>query len=270
MLKCRLTKRVKTFMKSRKKLCAQERDVKSHLETTINEVKQEFRDFYFAKRKDLITRLGNAFESVVSNPQDVCEEIKNCLQEEIADKIISARDIERYCPDKWKKKTKPKNDKLSFSKPSEQKPQQQITATLEGKSVIIKEPSSNTEAFDDVNQLHEQSKQNGITIDKSASYKESSTIDDFPPSGTSYERTGRECSSCLELQDKVIQLSEALQRISIPTADQIPPSEFEFTIPKENYEMVKDAMDKSNNAIFVKCDERKRFVRAVPDVDNCQ
>jgi hypothetical protein len=45
---------------------------------------------------------------------------------------------------------------------------------------------------------------------------------------------------------------------------------FEFTIPKENYEMVKDAMDKSNDAIFVKCDERKRFVRAVPDVDNCQ
>jgi len=73
------------------------------------------------------------------------------------------------------------------------------------------------------------------------------------------------CPGCLELQDKVIQLSEALQRISIPTADQILPSEFEFTIPKENYEMVKDAMDKSDSAIFVKCDEGKKFVRAVPD-----
>src|SRR5215813_10305367 len=136
----------------------------------------------------------------------------NVYVSEIADKIISARDIERYCPDKWKKKTKPKNDKLSFSKPIEkpqQKTQQQIAATQEGNSVIVNEPSSNTNASsDDVNQLHEQSKQNGITIDKSASYNESSTIDDFPPSGTSYERTGQECSSCLELQDKVIELSE--------------------------------------------------------------
>jgi hypothetical protein len=30
-------------------------------------------------------------------------------------------------------------------------------------------------------------------------------------------------------------------------------------------------MNKSKNAIFVKCDEGKKFVRAVPDVDNqCQ
>jgi hypothetical protein len=244
---------------------------RSVLDATIKEVKKGFRKLLI-KRKELIIRLGNAFERVyASNPESVCEEIKNCLQEEIADKIISARDIERCCHDKWKKKTKPKNDKLSFSKPIEkpqQKTQQQIAATQEGKSVIVNEPSSNTEAFDDVNQLHEQSTQNGITIDKSASYNESSTIDDFPPSGTSYKRTGQECSSCLELQDKVIQLSEALQRISIPTAAQIPPSEFELTIPKENYDMVKDAMDKSNNAIFVKWDADKRFVRAVPDVDN--
>jgi hypothetical protein len=45
-------------------------------------------------------------------------------------------------------------------------------------------------------------------------------------------------------------------------------SEFEFMIPKENYEMVKDAMDKSSRAIFVKCIEDKKIVRAVPDVDN--
>jgi hypothetical protein len=31
--------------------------------------------------------------------------------------------------------------------------------------------------------------------------------------------------------------------------------------------MVKVAMDKSNSAIFVKCDAGKKFVRAVPDVD---
>jgi hypothetical protein len=75
------------------------------------------------------------------------------------------RDIERYCPDKWKKKTKPKNDKLSFSKPTEQKPQQQIAVTQDGKSVI-NDTSTNTQAYpisyDGINELHDQSKQNGI------------------------------------------------------------------------------------------------------------
>jgi hypothetical protein len=79
---------------------------------------------------------------------------------------------------------------------------------------------------------------------------------------------GKECTSCLELQDEVTQLREALQRISIPTADQIPASESEFIIPKEKYEMVKDAMDKSKSSIFGKCDENKKFARAVADVDN--
>jgi hypothetical protein len=77
---------------------------------------------------------------------------------------------------------------------------------------------------------------------------------------------GKECTSCLELQDEVTQLKEALQQISIPTADQIPASE--FIIPREEYEMVKDAVDKSKSAIFVKCDGSKKFVRALADVDN--
>ncbi len=82
----------------------------SDLDTTVKEVKKELRKLLI-KRKELITELGNAFERVVSNPESVCEEIKNSLRDEIRDKIISAMDIERYCPDKWKKKTKPKNDK---------------------------------------------------------------------------------------------------------------------------------------------------------------
>jgi hypothetical protein len=79
---------------------------------------------------------------------------------------------------------------------------------------------------------------------------------------------GQESTSCLELQDQVTQLKEALQRISIPTANRIPASGFEFIIPKEEYEMVKDAMDKSKSAIFVKYDGSKKFVRAEPDMYN--
>jgi hypothetical protein len=137
---------------------------RSVLDTTIKEVKKGFRKLLI-KRKELIIRLGNAFERVyTSNPESVCEEIKNCLHEEIAQRIISARDVERYCPDKWKKKTKSKNDKLSFSRTSEQ-PQQQIVVTREGRPVIVNETSGDTEAYpipsEGVNEPH-QSKQNGI------------------------------------------------------------------------------------------------------------
>jgi hypothetical protein len=240
---------------------------RSEVDLVIVQVKQELRSL-FVKSEDQIKKIGNALKKVVKKEESICEEIKIALKEEIAEGVISTRTIELHCPPEWKRKTKPKqreNEKISFSKLQ----QQQIAATQEGKSVIVNEPCNNANTSSEgVNQLHEQSKQNAMTIDKSANYNESSAIDDFPLSGPSYKQTGQECPSCLELQDKVMQLSEALQRVSIPTADQILMSEFEITILKENYGMVKDAMDKSNRAIFVKCNEGKKFVRAAPDLDN--
>jgi hypothetical protein len=63
---------------------------------------------------------------------------------------------------------------------------------------------------------------------------------------------GQECPRCRELEEKVVEQA----------------SEFEFTISKEKYDMVKDAMDKSKSAIFVKCYGSKKFVHVVADVDN--
>jgi hypothetical protein len=88
----------------------------SDLDAVIREVKEELKIIFF-RRKDLITKLGEAFKHTVSDEESICEEIKNALRDEIRDGHISERDIERYCPDEWKQKTKPKkpkNDKLSF------------------------------------------------------------------------------------------------------------------------------------------------------------
>ena len=63
---------------------------------------------------------------------------------------------------------------------------------------------------------------------------------------------GQECPRCRELEEKVVEQA----------------SEFEFTISKEKYDMVRDAMDKSKSAIFVKCYGSKKFVHVVADVDN--
>src|SRR5918992_1778595 len=86
----------------------------SNLDEIIQEVKQEFKRF-LVKRRELVLKLGNVFERVVADPQSICEEIKNVLRDEIAQKVISSRNIEMYCPSKWKRKTKPKNESSSFS-----------------------------------------------------------------------------------------------------------------------------------------------------------
>ena len=86
----------------------------STLDNIIKEVKRDFQSI-LVKRKELVLKLGNAFEAAVSDPESICEEIKNILKEEIAAKLISARNIKIYCPDKWKRKTRPKNEKTSFS-----------------------------------------------------------------------------------------------------------------------------------------------------------
>jgi hypothetical protein len=86
----------------------------SNLDEIIQQVKQEFKRF-LVKRRELILSLGNAFERVVADPESICEEIKNVLRDEISEKVISSRNIEMYCPSKWKRKTKPKNESSSFS-----------------------------------------------------------------------------------------------------------------------------------------------------------
>jgi hypothetical protein len=97
------------------------------LDSIINEVRSELRSILI-KRRELIRKLGFAFEKVVSNKENVSEEIKNCLKEEIALGIISTRTIEQHCRSEWKKKTRPKheNEKVSFSqtKPEEEEQRQ--------------------------------------------------------------------------------------------------------------------------------------------------
>jgi hypothetical protein len=85
------------------------------MEDTIRRIKEHFKVFLLT-RELLIKILGYAYAKLVPNRQDICRAIKKALAEEVAAHIISKRQIERYCLDEWKEKTKPKkNDKLSFS-----------------------------------------------------------------------------------------------------------------------------------------------------------
>ncbi len=231
---------------------------RSEVDAVIEGVKLELRSL-FGRSKEQIRKVGNAFKKSGFKEESLCELIKNALKEEITEGLISSRSIELHCPPEWKRKTKPKieratsaeqkNEKSSFSKQVEEKPHPKIAMSTEGKPVSYDEPTAYTETS---------------TVDDSSF---ADAVQKLLPH-SSDKRIGQECSSCLELQDKVIELSEALKRTSIQTADQIPTTELEFRIPKEKYEMVRDAMDKSKDSICITCDESRTFARAQPDVYN--
>lgn len=83
------------------------------LEELVIQVKKEIKTLG-VKRRDLILMLGKKlYESGKIRAESICEEIKNILSEEILNKEISRRDIERYCPSNWKRGQKKKNDILS-------------------------------------------------------------------------------------------------------------------------------------------------------------
>jgi hypothetical protein len=143
---------------------------RTEVDAVIEEVKRELRSL-FVKTDEQIKRLGNALKKVVKREEGICEEIKNALKEEIAEGVISTRTIELHCPPEWKHKTKPKNEKISFSKVEEKTQQQQVAVTQDGKSVIINGTSSNTDTVssDVINRLHEESNQNGFAQSKEES-----------------------------------------------------------------------------------------------------
>ena len=114
--------------------------IMQELDIIIEEVRRELKSILI-KRRQLIERLGLAFERVVSNPESICEEIKTCLKEEIATRLISARTIEQACRPEWKKKTKHvlENEKNSFSSIKSESEERQIDVTIDtqGKPVHV-------------------------------------------------------------------------------------------------------------------------------------
>ena len=74
------------------------------------------------------------------------------------------------------------------------------------------------------------------------------------------------CPSCKEKDSKNLELTEALSRhTALVTAEMISTYEREFTIPKEKYQNLNDAMQKSRNFVFIVFDKSGVFERVVPD-----
>ena len=216
------------------------------------------------KAKELILETARQLdEEHVEEQAKICKKIKEILKDKIQEGKISEGWIEECLPREYKRKytrTESQQNHLSRGQQSE------LVISTKGNQISQSDkPSDIDSKAPDPEPISSLFKRQ----EESASAGEVFPAADVNLlSHPSDKYIGQECPSCLELQDQVTQLREALQRISIPTADQIQAPGFEFIIPKEEYEMVKDAMDKSKSAIFVKYDGSKKFVRAEPDMYN--
>jgi hypothetical protein len=140
---CALTKEVA------ESLCRSNPD----FERVVQHVKGEFNTNVrpiLEKRKDIVLMLGQAINDYRQNAiqkQDICVAIKFFLTDEISEGLISGRDVERYCPEEWKRKTKPRrewegeeNDNLSFSYASARSPE----ATVGESKTYVRDDTAET------------------------------------------------------------------------------------------------------------------------------
>jgi hypothetical protein len=216
--------------------------------------------------RDLIHELARQLDERRLCERDcISIKIKEILEDKIHAGKITERWIRKCLPQEYKREyAKDKRELSSLSN----KPR---TESISEQTIMVGNNAQQTTSCEhDIQERKEPADTCAVTSNQQSNPANLQKSDWNPDRKTGTESLSpeQECTSCLELQDEVTQLRDALQRISIPTADQIQASGFEFIIPKEEYEMVKDAMDKSKSAIFVKCDWSNKFVRALADVDN--
>jgi len=83
----------------------------SELDQIIRDVKVQIRKLS-QDYKEQIQRIGNFLkEKNLLKEEDICAEIKIALRDEIEERLVSSDTIERSCPDEWKRKTKPKDNR---------------------------------------------------------------------------------------------------------------------------------------------------------------
>jgi hypothetical protein len=226
----------------------------SGLDEMIQQVKQEFKSFLI-KRKELVLKLGNAFEKVVANPESICEEIKNALRDEISGKLISSRNIETYCPAKWKRKTKPKNEERSFSQ--DENHHKRIMIDTEG--TLVKETTVTSHSKAD-NKVHSTGdyKQlyNANTVQEEIKKREIADIN--------------QCHNCEELRTKLQDYEEALAHVPFIAADQINNAKIKYRIPKEAHQLLDNAAQKCSCVYYVTFDPIGNLVSAEPDISSAK
>jgi hypothetical protein len=212
--------------------------------TFRSEAAKQKLDGLLKSRKQVIQDLARELERLGRRTEDIAAEIvhelRNC-------KELSRSQIYSYLDDKYKNQTQAQRRKGKKASPLEQT----ITVGNNGRQTIYNEH--------DLQELKEPADTPAVSV---TSIQQSNLANLQKSDWNPDPKTGTEFLS--PEKGKIEQSTNTNTSTSDPLQTA---SEFEFIIPKEKYEMVRDAIDKSESAIFVKCDGSNKFVRVMPDVD---
>jgi hypothetical protein len=128
------------------------------------------------KKKQIVQDLAKSLEGKIPTDR-IATEITHQLHGKVSERLVDGCLDEKYKQKhrvenaRKRKKKHQHTENLAALILLEEKPQQQIAATKDGKSVIINETSSDTDTVssDVVNRLHEESNQNGFAQSKEGS-----------------------------------------------------------------------------------------------------
>lgn len=212
-------------------------------------------------KKKVVKDLAKCLEGMIRT-DTICVEIVNQLRGKVSERFI------REClEDKYKQQQKMQNarmqkkkrlqeqghnDSLAALTPLNQEQEETenkeivITQNIDGCSIEDKRPQKNPEL--------------------STTNLAGSTTAAWPLGSKDQSKHGlKECSRCKQLDSEICQLREALSRPTTLTANEISSYEIKFTIPKEKYPDIKEAMRSGRSSITVVFDNTGVLERVISD-----
>jgi hypothetical protein len=214
-------------------------------------------------KQKVVKDLAKHLEGMIQR-DTICIEIVNQLRGRVSERFI------REClEDKYKQPQKMQNARKQKKKLSQEQGRDKSLAALaplnwekeeaENKEIVVTQ-STNGSSIEEkgLQKNPELSPINLAGINASVWPLESNapSEDDF-----------NECSRCKQMDVEISELREALSgQTALITANEISSYETKFTIPKEKYPNVEEAMQSSTNSITVVFDKNGVLERAVSDI----
>jgi hypothetical protein len=216
------------------------------------------------EKKQIVKDLAEDLEGKIQI-DTICIEISNQLHDK-----VSKRTIRECLDEKYKQHHRVENARKQKERHQGEESNGNLAALMplnqqrqyakSSEEIIILHGGQEGSTEEDLKEHHKLSQASYTSITES-------TVIPNVTSHTQIKDDLKKCPSCIEKDSKNLELSEALSRqTALVTAEVISTHEREFTIPKEKYQNLNDAMQKSRNLVFIIFDKSGVLERVVPDI----
>jgi len=213
------------------------------------------------KKKNIVKDLARDLEGKIPI-ETICIEIVNQLRSKVSERFI------REClEDRYKQQDKAENAKKQKERHKSKESYESVAAhtplkqeekyTENNKEIIIVAAGHGKSIKEKEEEVLKLSPTSSNTIESTFDSKVSgqNRVDDV-----------KVCLSCKEKEFKNLELREALStQTALVTAEVMSANEREFTIPRDKFQDLSDAMKRSSNIVFIIFDKGGLFERAIPD-----